>query len=142
MGKVGGIVYEESSTNHLILLRTFFTYKMKEGTSLKAHLNIFDDLLMKMKAVDLKIEEEKKAMILLCSLPDRYAGFSNSLIYSRDTLTLDDVKTGLLRKKLRDQMKELGDGSSGASSDHGLFVEKERYMKKENRGHSKSRKPR
>ena len=78
-------------------------------------------------------------MILLCSLLDRYTGFSNSLIYSRDTLTLDDVKTGLLSEKLRDQMKELGDGGSGASSGHGLFVEKERYVKKENRGRSKSR---
>ena len=39
------------------LLKVYGTsYKMKEGTSLKAHLNVFDDLLMKMKAVDLKIE--------------------------------------------------------------------------------------
>jgi len=94
-----------------------------------------------MKEVDLKIEEEEKAMILLCSLPKRYICFSNSLIYSRDTLTLGDVKVGLLSKELRDQIKELSDGSSGASSGHGLFVEKERYEKKENRGHSKSRKP-
>ena len=67
--KLEELYMKKSLTNRLILLRTFFTYKMKEGTSLKAHLNVFDDLLMKMKAVDLKIEEEKKAMILLCSLP-------------------------------------------------------------------------
>lgn len=66
-------------------------------------------------------------------------GFSSSLIYSRDTLTFDDVKTGLLREKLWDQMKELGDGSSDASSGHGFFMEKERYTKKENKGRSKSR---
>lgn len=33
-------------TNHLILLQTFFTYKVNDETSLKEHLN------MKMKAVD------------------------------------------------------------------------------------------
>ena len=96
LDKLEDLYMKKSLTNRLILLRTFFTYKMKEGTSLKAHLNTFDDFLMKMKAVDLKIEEEQKAMILLCSLLDCYTGFSNSLIYSRDTLTLDDVKTGLL----------------------------------------------
>ena len=132
---------KKSLTNRLILLRTFFTFKMKEGNSLKAHLNAFDDLLMKMKAVDLKIEEEQKAMILLCSLPDRYTGFSNSLIYGRDTLTLDDVKTGLLSEELRDQMKEMSEGSSGASSSHGLFVEKEKNVKKGTQGRSQSRKP-
>ena len=94
--KLEELYMKKSLTNRLILLRTFFTYKIKEGTSLKAHLNVFDDLLMKMKAVDLKIEEEQKAMILLCSFPERYTGFSNSLIYGRDTLTLDDVKTCLL----------------------------------------------
>ena len=73
-------------------------------------------------------------MILLCSLPDRYTGFSNSLIYGRDTLTLNDVKTGLLSEELRDQMKEMSEGSNGASSSHGLFVEKEKNVKKETRG--------
>ena len=77
----------------------------------------------------------------MCSLPDRYTGFSNSLIYGRDTLTLDDVKTGLLSEELRDQMKEMSEGSSGASSSHGLLVEKEKNVKKGNRGRSKSRKP-
>ena len=48
---------------------------MKESTLLKAHLNIFDDLLMKMNAVDLKIEEEQKAMILLCFTRTLYGYF-------------------------------------------------------------------
>lgn len=45
-------------------------YKIKEETSLKTHLNTFDELLMKMKVkvkvLGLEIEEEQKAMILLC----------------------------------------------------------------------------
>ena len=80
-------------------------------------------------------------MILLCSLAGRYSGFSNSLIYGRDTLTVDDVKTGLLSEELRDQMKKLSLGSSSVGNGQSLFLEKERYVKKENRGHSKSRNP-
>jgi len=59
-------------------------------------------------------------------------GFSNTLIYSRDTLTLSDVKVCLLSEQLRGQMKDLSDGSSGPSCGHSLFVEKEKYEKKGN----------
>lgn len=62
---------KKSLINRLILLRTFFTYKVKEDTLLKVHLNIFGDLLMKMKVVDMMTEEKQKVMILLSSMPDR-----------------------------------------------------------------------
>ena len=120
--KLEALYMKKSLTNRLILMRTFFTYKMKEGSSLKAHLAAFDDLLMKMKAVDLKVDEEQKAMILLCSLPERYTGFSNSLIYGRDTLTLDDVKTGLLSEELRDQMRDLDVSSGGGANSSSALV--------------------
>lgn len=143
--KLEDLYMKKSLTNRLILLKTFFTYKMKEGSSIKTHLSVFDDLLMKMKSVELKVDEEQKAMILLCSLPERYTGFANSLIYGRDTLTLDDVKTGLLSEELRDQMKEfgVGDSSGGSNSSSGLFVERGRAEKKVKnyRGRSNSRKP-
>lgn len=74
---------KKSLTDCLILLRPFFIYKMKG-----MHLNAVDGLLMKTKSVYLKIEEEQKVMILLCSLPKRCTLFSNSLIYSHSTLTL------------------------------------------------------
>ena len=53
---------------------------------MKAHLSFFDDLVMKMKTVDLKVDEEQISMILLCSLPQQYTAFANSLIYVRDIL--------------------------------------------------------
>jgi len=55
--KLKKLYMNKSHINHLILLRMFFTCKMKEGTSLKVHLNTFDGLVMKMKAVDLKIKK-------------------------------------------------------------------------------------
>ena len=56
-------------------------------------------------------------------------------------MTLNDVKTGLLSEELRDKMKEMSDGSSGADNGQGLFAEKEKSEKKGNRGRSKSKKP-
>ena len=110
---------------------------------MKEHLNFFDDLVMKMKTVDLKMDEEQMTMILLFSLPERCTGFTNSLIYARDTLTVEDVKSGLLSKGLRDQVKEISEGSRGGSSSHDLFVERGREDKRNwhSRWRSNSRKP-
>lgn len=85
---------KKSLTNMLILLN-FFTCKMQEGTSLKVHLNFFDDLMMKTKTIDLNADEEQKTKVILCFLPERYIILANSLIYGRSTLTLKDVKTTL-----------------------------------------------
>lgn len=55
---------------------------------------MYDDLLM--KSVDLKIDKKQNAMVLLCSLSERYTSFVNSLIYGRDILILFDVKSSML----------------------------------------------
>ena len=79
---------------------------------------------MKMKTVDLKVDEDHKVIILLCLLLERYTKFVNNLIYDRETLTLNDVKTHLLSKELHNQMREFGI-SRGASRNGVLFVERE-----------------
>jgi len=58
---------------------------MREGTLVKAHLSFFDDLVIKMKSIDLKVDEEQTSLILLCSLPERCTGFANSHIFVRDS---------------------------------------------------------
>ena len=55
--KLENLYLKKSLTNRLILLKTFFTMRMRDGTSVKAHLSFFDDLVMKMKTVDLKVDE-------------------------------------------------------------------------------------
>lgn len=48
--KLKVLYMKKSLTNRLILLKTF-TYRMKKDSLIKAHLSIFDDLLMKMKLI-------------------------------------------------------------------------------------------
>lgn len=67
--KLKNLYTKKTLTNRLILLRIFFTYKMNADVSITSHLNVFDDLSLKMKSVDLKIVEEKKTMLLPCLLP-------------------------------------------------------------------------
>ncbi|KAG8503762.1 hypothetical protein CXB51_001771 [Gossypium anomalum] len=44
------------------------------------------------KNVEVHIDDEDQAMLLLCSLPPSYKSFRETLIYGRDKLSLDDVK--------------------------------------------------
>jgi len=54
-----------------------------------------------------KIDDEDKAMILLCSLPSSYENLVDTLMYRRQTLAMGDVKEALsskaaIKKETRD----------------------------------------
>ena len=63
----------------IILLFTFlifeFNYiclKMKEGAKVSEHLNTFNDILSQLESIGVKMDDEDKAVTLLCTLPDSY----------------------------------------------------------------------
>lgn len=76
--------------------------RMRDDTSIKEHKDSFDCLMKKMKTVDLKVDEEGTTMTLFCSFLEHHIGFINNLIFARDILTVEDVKSGLLFEDLRD----------------------------------------
>lgn len=139
---------KKSLMNRWILTKLCISYKMKEGTTMKNHLTNFQDLIMKMKAVDVPLaqDEEALAIILLSSLPDRYTQLTNSLIYGREAITLSDVKARILSEDLRTRMWVGNSSQENNNTSHDLFVERGRRddqqgSRGQNRGHSYSRKP-
>ncbi|KAG8498873.1 hypothetical protein CXB51_005276 [Gossypium anomalum] len=55
--------------------------------------------------VEVHIDDEDQAMLLLCSLPPSYKSFRETLIYGRDKLSFEDVKGHLLsRDKLDNEL--------------------------------------
>ena len=42
---------------------------MQEGSDLAEHINIFNQLIDDLRKVDVKIDDEDRAIIFLCSLP-------------------------------------------------------------------------
>ena len=88
-------------TNKLYLKQHLFTLRMKEGTPIKDHLDEFNKILMDLKNINARIDEEDQALILLCSLPPSFENFIDGMLYGRDTLSLEDVKSALHSKELR-----------------------------------------
>ncbi|KAK5845405.1 hypothetical protein PVK06_001588 [Gossypium arboreum] len=71
---------------------------MNEGEILRDHISQFITLLNYLKNVEVQINDEDQAMLLLCSLPPSYKSFRETLIYGRDKLSFEDVNGHLLSK--------------------------------------------
>nr|CAD1835772.1 unnamed protein product [Ananas comosus var. bracteatus] len=97
--KLESLYMTKSLTNKLYLKQRLFMLRMAEGTSIKSHLDEFNSIIMDLRSIDVKIEEEDEALLLLCSLPPSYKNFRETFLFGRDTLCLDDVKSSLLSKR-------------------------------------------
>ncbi|MFQ6629004.1 hypothetical protein Gotur_007255 [Gossypium turneri] len=84
--------------NRLMLKQLLFTFLMNEGELLRDHISQFITLFNGFKNVEVKIDDEDQAMLLLYSLPSLYKSFRETLIYGRGQLSFKDVKRHLLSK--------------------------------------------
>src|SRR4051812_47375899 len=83
---------------------------MEEGTPVKQHLDEFNSIIMDLKNIDIKIESEDRAMILLCSLPASYETFVDTLLYGKYTFSLEDIKNAVKLKELKKNFTDSKDG--------------------------------
>ncbi|KAG8472883.1 hypothetical protein CXB51_034847 [Gossypium anomalum] len=94
-----------SLANRLVLKQRLFTFRMNEGELLRDHISQFITILNDLKNVEVHIDDEDQAMLLLCTLAPSYKSFRETLIYGRDKLSFKDVKGHLLsREKLDNEL--------------------------------------
>ncbi|RVW33033.1 Retrovirus-related Pol polyprotein from transposon TNT 1-94 [Vitis vinifera] len=126
---------KKSLTNRLYQKRRLHTLKMSEGMQVRDHLDNFNRIILDLNGVGVKVEEEDQAMILLCSLPSSYENFVDTMMYGRDSISINDVKDALQSKELQ----KLVSGSGEGSVETGLTVSRGRSMERNGGGRSKSR---
>ena len=67
------------------------------------HLSQFKEIIADFESMEVKYGEEDLSLILLSSLPCSYSNFRDTILYSRDTLTLNEVYEALhAKKKMKD----------------------------------------
>jgi hypothetical protein len=91
---------------------------MKECMPFCDHLDDFNRIIFYLKIITNKVDDEDQALILLCSLPNVFNNFVNSILYGRDTISLADVKSALNFMELRTRLN----GKSSDNQEEGLFV--------------------
>jgi hypothetical protein len=135
--KLEQICMTKSLTSKLHLKQRLYSHRLTEGMSLEDYLTKFKELVSDLESLEVKYDDEDLGLILLCSLPSSYDTFRDTIMYSRDTLSLSEVYEALYSKA---RMKLLVTGSE--SQGEGLFVRgrtQEKNFGIENRGRSKSK---
>ena len=107
-------------TSKMHLKLKLFLHKLPEGGNVLSHISEFKEIITDLAAMEVKYEEEDIGLMLLCSLPSSYTNFRDTILYSRDTLTLNEVYEALHSKEKMKLMVS-GDGSSSSQAE-GLSV--------------------
>ena len=111
-------------TRKLYLKQELYGLKMQEGSDLAEHINVFNQLIADLGKVDVKIDEEDRAIILLCSLPESYEHLVTTLTYGKQDIKVDEIVTSLLGHKQRRKNNLSEDPSGGA-----FVVREEQFLK-------------
>ena len=69
---------------------------MPEGGDLVAHIQKFNQICSEVMSLDVKIKEEDRALLLLCSLSSSYDRLIITLVYGKETSNYEEV-VGMLR---------------------------------------------
>jgi hypothetical protein len=72
MEQTGKPLHDKALMNRIFLKRQLYSLRMKEGTKIIDHLNVFNTLICQLNSMDVKYEDEDKAVTLLCSLPESW----------------------------------------------------------------------
>ncbi|KAJ4705817.1 Retrovirus-related Pol polyprotein from transposon TNT 1-94 [Melia azedarach] len=75
----------------------------KEGMPLRDHLDQLNTILLELRNINVKVEDEDAALILLVSLPLSYENFVQSFIVGKDTVSLEEGRRNSRSQFLRVQ---------------------------------------
>ena len=111
---------------------------MSEGGSVADHLNEFNMITNQLSSVKVDFDDEVRALLILCSLPERWNGLvmaiSNSVSGS-NTLKFDDVVGVILSEEM--QRKITGETSGNALNMENKGIHKDRGKGSGNCGNSR-----
>ncbi|GJS85912.1 retrovirus-related pol polyprotein from transposon TNT 1-94 [Tanacetum coccineum] len=93
--------------------KKLYTYYMSPSTKLSDHIDECNKLILDLTNIDIEIEDEDQTLMLLTSLSSSYENFVETLLYGRESLTMEDVLATLnsreLKKRTEGTKEEAGD---------------------------------
>ena len=93
--KLEKIYMSNSLTNRLYLKKQLYGLKMSEGSDVGDHINQFNKCITQLLSLEVEIEADDQAIILLSSLQRSYDTLVSMLLVGKMTLTVNEVTTVL-----------------------------------------------
>ena len=77
---------------------------MYEGSDAILHIQKFDQVCTDLLTLSVKMEEEDKSLLLLCSLPSSYNYLVTILLYGKEALMYEDIVSVLRSNEQRKRL--------------------------------------
>ncbi|KAG8480237.1 hypothetical protein CXB51_024800 [Gossypium anomalum] len=91
------ICMSKTLTSKLHMKQRLYAHRLEEGASVHEHLTVFKEILSNLEAMEVQYDKEDLGLILLCSLPPSYSTFRDTILYSRESLTVDEGEGLIVR---------------------------------------------
>ncbi|KAK5775798.1 hypothetical protein PVK06_043740 [Gossypium arboreum] len=85
------ICMSKTLTSKLHMKQRLYAHRLEEDASVHEHLTVFKEILSNLEAMEVQYDKEDLGLILLYSLPPSYSTFRDTILYSRKSLTIDEV---------------------------------------------------
>uniref|UniRef100_A0A803NSV0 Retrovirus-related Pol polyprotein from transposon TNT 1-94-like beta-barrel domain-containing protein n=1 Tax=Cannabis sativa TaxID=3483 RepID=A0A803NSV0_CANSA len=112
--KLESLYMAKSLVNRLYLKHALYSFKMTEDKSVGEQIDEFNKLILDLENIGVTIEDKDLALWLLSSLPKFYVHFKDTMLYRRESITIDDVQSTLNSKELNQRSEskffKSGDG--------------------------------
>ena len=99
--KLGTLYQSKSLVKKLFLWKNLYNLRMKDGDSMKKHINSFNIVVSQFLSIDIKILDEYKCIVLLCSLLDSWDSLVVAIGSNTTTLKFDEIVSALLLEEMR-----------------------------------------
>ena len=99
--KLGTLYQSKSLVNKFFQWKKLYNLRMKDGDSVKEHMNAFNTMVSQLSSIDIKISYEDKCIGLLCSLLDSWDSLVITIGSNTTTLNFDEIVSALLSEEMR-----------------------------------------
>lgn len=99
---------KKSATGKAYWLKKLVGLHMKEGTPMSTHIIEFNSIFSQVINQGLKLDDELKATLILCSLPESWDTFRTSTSNSNPILLFADVESALLQEEMNRKNNAVG----------------------------------
>lgn len=123
-------------TSKMYVKMKLFTHNLQEGGSVMNHLSIFKEIVADLVSMEVQYDDEDLGLLLLCSLPSLFANFQDTILLSRDELTLAEVYEAL---QTREKMKGMVQSDVSSSKGEALQVRGRSEQKTHNNNYNRDK---